>query len=56
MGTSLNYDEIMDETAVAGYIGDAKTDGFFTSPDSDMFIIWETSAVKVQDPDEPYTP
>lgn len=50
-GINTFFNEVMDETAVAGYVSTAQTNGYFESPDSDIFIAFEASSVVVQDED-----
>ena len=50
-GNNTFFSEQMDETAVPGYVSSAKTAGYYTSPDGDIYIAFDISSVVVQDED-----
>ena len=46
------FDEYMDSTAVPQYVEDAKTRGYFLSPEGDIYIPWnETAGVVIHEAD-----
>jgi len=53
---NISFSELKDEADVATFVTDAQTLGYFVSTDSTAYIPWEIASVKVQDPDDPYTP